>query len=203
MPRVWRVSRSLRADLADWQEVFAGIAMGIDPIAPPRAVKSALEARLFAELRQPFWSRLGLWRGLTAVAGAVAVAFAILYFQPTGQPAGPLHVAEIDAEDGTLTVVALYDAKTGLLTLNRSEGGAADNRALQLWLIAGDNAPVSLGVLPAERRSTHAIPVDLRRAFAGAVLAISDEPAGGSPTGQPTGAVLATGCGDGYLTWWF
>ena len=29
--------------------------------------------------------------------------------------------------------------------------------------------------------------------LAGGVLAISDEPDGGSPTGLPTGAVLATG----------
>jgi len=37
------------------------------------------------------------------------------------------------------------------------------------------------------------VPDDLRRRVAGAVLAISDEPEGGSPTGAPTGDVLAVG----------
>jgi anti-sigma-K factor RskA len=62
-----------------------------------------------------------------------------------------------------------------------------------LWLIAGGNAPVSLGVLPDSGIVALAFPVDLKDQLRGATLAISDEPDGGSPTGQPTGAVLATG----------
>ncbi len=61
-----------------------------------------------------------------------------------------------------------------------------------MWLIAGDDAPVSLGVLP-DGPVRLAIAPDLRPRLAGATLAISDEPPGGSPTGQPSGAVLATG----------
>ena len=63
-----------------------------------------------------------------------------------------------------------------------------------MWLIAdGAGAPVSLGVLPAAQFAELAIPADQIAALAGATLAISDEPLGGSPTGQPTGAILAVG----------
>jgi anti-sigma-K factor RskA len=37
------------------------------------------------------------------------------------------------------------------------------------------------------------LPEALRGTVAGLVLAVSDEPPGGSPTGAPTGAVLAVG----------
>jgi anti-sigma-K factor RskA len=65
---------------------------------------------------------------------------------------------------------------------------------LQLWLIAGNDAPVSLGVLPAQAMVALQVPAAVSARLApDAVLAVSDEPPGGSPTGQPTGAVLAMG----------
>ena len=74
------------------------------------------------------------------------------------------------------------------------KGNARPGRTLELWLIkAGAAQPVSLGVLTAEETSRFTLPEQLASGFAQAVLAISDEPAGGSPTGLPTGAVLATG----------
>ena len=53
--------------------------------------------------------------------------------------------------------------------------------------------PDSLGVLPQDAASRITLPEALRGKLVGSVLAISDEPEGGSPTGAPTGAVLATG----------
>jgi anti-sigma-K factor RskA len=57
-----------------------------------------------------------------------------------------------------------------------------------LWFIAGDNPPVSLGVIPAG-----GITLSLPSVTAGEVLAITVEPAGGSPTGKPTTAPIAVG----------
>ena len=72
-------------------------------------------------------------------------------------------------------------------------GEARPGRALELWLIEGQGAVVSLGLLPDAREGEMIIGTALRARMSGAVLAVSDEPAGGSPTGAPTGAVLATG----------
>ena len=63
---------------------------------------------------------------------------------------------------------------------------------MELWLIPADGVPRSIGVIPvAERTAMVLSPQILAALAAGTTLAISDEPAGGSPTGQPTGAVLA------------
>ena len=102
-------------------------------------------------------------------------------------------MAQVAGEANTVKLVAYYDEAKGELRLNRTEGAAATGRSFELWLIAGQDAPVSLGVLPTANTTRLVVPVNIRAKFKGGVLAISDEPAGGSPTGAPTGAVLATG----------
>jgi anti-sigma-K factor RskA len=61
----------------------------------------------------------------------------------------------------------------------------------ELWVIAGGK-PVSVGVMPRSGELTLSWPKDVPFAE-NLVLAVSMEPAGGSPTGSPTGPVLATG----------
>ena len=67
-------------------------------------------------------------------------------------------------------------------------------RSAELWLIPADGKPRSLGLLTGTKRVSVKLNADLR-ALIGvkAALAVSDEPPGGSPSGQPTGAILASG----------
>jgi anti-sigma-K factor RskA len=129
---------------------------------------------------------------------ALALGAAVLLLVPVPvvgpDSAAPELRADIAAADDTLVIDAAYDAESAALTVTRQQGEAAPGRVLELWLIAGDAAPVSLGVLPEAASARLDVPDPVRDAVApGAVLAVSDEPPGGSPTGQPTGAVLATG----------
>ncbi len=57
-------------------------------------------------------------------------------------------MAQVAAAQGDFKLVAYYDEGKGELRLNRVGGVAASGRSLELWLIAGQDAPVSLGVLP-------------------------------------------------------
>ena len=62
----------------------------------------------------------------------------------------------------------------------------------RLW--PRDGVPRSLGVLAPAEATQIDLKAQVREHFAdGAVLAISMEPEGGSPTGAPTGPVVATG----------
>ena len=64
----------------------------------------------------------------------------------------------------------------------------------ELWLLPADRPPVSLGLLePAGDNRRPLTPEVERMLQAGAMLAVSLEPPGGSPTGQPTGPVVSTG----------
>ena len=69
-----------------------------------------------------------------------------------------------------------------------------DPRAIELWLILPDQRPRSLGLIQPGQPIRLTIPPDLAgRLTPDAALAVSLEPPGGSPTGQPTGPVIASG----------
>jgi anti-sigma-K factor RskA len=180
----------LRALHAAWEEDLAALAGEVPEAAPPAEARRGIEARLFPEARQPFWRRARLLQYALGGAAAAALAWAALTWDIL-QPEPALR-AEIAAEDGALRLSASVDGGTGALRVVREAGAPPPGRVLELWLIAGDAAPVSLGVLEA-REVAVTLPAALRDALPGAVLAVSEEPPGGSPTGAPTGEVLATG----------
>jgi anti-sigma-K factor RskA len=65
---------------------------------------------------------------------------------------------------------------------------------MELWLIPPGDKPHSLGLIDRNRPVTIKVPQDLMSQVSKeAVLAVSLEPPGGSPTGAPTGPVIANG----------
>jgi anti-sigma-K factor RskA len=180
---------ALRRLVAEWEEGFAPLADAVPPVDPPARLKSRIEAAIApAPAPHRRWSG---WLGGILAAGAVAVV--LLLVLPEQQvTAPPSFTASIAATDGTLQLAAALSGDR--LRVERLAGAAPTGRVLELWLIAeGATAPVSLGVLPDAGVADLTVPAALTAAFAGGVLAVSDEPPGGSPTGAPTGTVLATG----------
>ncbi|MGB3406166.1 MAG: anti-sigma factor, partial [Jannaschia sp.] len=96
-----------------------------------------------------------------------------------------LHVDLASAQIG-LSIAAGADEDT--LRIIHLDGTPEPGRVFELWLIAGDAAPVSLALVPASGQIDIPRPEGLAP---GVIFAVSDEPAGGSPTGAPTGDVLA------------
>jgi len=183
---------ALRRLLAEWEEGLAPLADTVPPVDPPARVKARLEAAIAPPAQRRRSSvRLGGWFGGMLAAGVFAVA--VLLVLPLRQVAlPPDFTAAIAATDGTLQLAAALSGDR--LRVERLAGSAPAGRVLELWLIAaGASAPVSLGVLPDAGVADLTVPAALTAAFAGGVLAVSDEPPGGSPTGAPTGTVLATG----------
>lgn len=190
---------TLAAEVRDWDESLASLVPGFSPVEPPRQAWSAIQRRLFDNdermaAKPSLWSSLGFWRGLAALslAGVIGLGIWNLRTAPGG-PEGATVIAQVQSGAANLKLAVAIDAARGELRLNRLQGAPAAGRSFELWLIAGNEAPVSLGVLPADATSKITIPEPLRGKLVGSVLAVSDEPEGGSPTGAPTGAVLATG----------
>jgi len=183
----------LRAEYALWAEDLAALAAAVPAEPVPPAAFRAIEARLFPDERVSLWRRLGLVQAVLAAAVAAVLLLVVTNLGWLSVPPGPTLGAEIAAADQTLILQARFDPATATLTLQRAAGGVAAGRAHQLWLIAGDAVPLSLGLLADAGTTTLTLTPQQAVLLDGAVLAISDEPPGGSPTGQPTGAVLATG----------
>nr|WP_306268790.1 anti-sigma factor [Pararhizobium sp. IMCC3301] len=180
--------------VADWQEDMAGLAETVEPVAPSRAIKPALEARLFGkERKQSLWQRAGLWQGVSFASVAVAGFLAFLLVSLPEPQTGTLYVTELAGENDSLRILAVYNDVTNEIQVTRTDGGAASGRTLELWGIAAGENPVSIGVLPETATARLVLPAGLVTALDGLTLAVSDEPPGGSPTGLPTGDVLAVG----------
>lgn len=190
-------SRALRDEVAAWEAQFAAMAdTEVAAVAPRPTAKAALMRGLFAEappLRPRWWQRAILWQGTTVAALALAVGLGVMVVQRSDTPA-PLLVGEIAAGDDSLRLLVLYDGADGSLRLTRTDGVAPAGRVLELWALTAPDAPaVSLGLLDETGQGVVTVPPRLRDAAGDLTLAISEEPPGGSPTGQPTGQVLALG----------
>ena len=179
---------NLRAELVLWQEHLVTLTDDIAPVAPPEHTFQEIADRLFG-VQQKRWSLTSLLAGAaSAIALAAAVAFVIL---PAPNPSHNDLIAGLVGDEIGLQVDAVFDPDTNTLTVDRLAGGPAEGRVFEIWLIAGDDAPVSLGLLPDAPNGQVQIATELAALFAGGVLALSDEPPGGSPTGAPTGDVVA------------
>ncbi len=183
-----------------WEERLSPINAGYEEHAPPPGALAAIQSRLFAEpqaARSPgFWSSLAFWRGLSAAALAgllLLIALPFIRPEPAVAPAERL-VASLSAEDSDVRYVAVYDGASGEIALSHLSGEHGPDRDFELWVIAGDEPPASLGLVPGGRTVSLPAGQGLREKIeAGSLFAISLEPAGGSPTGAPTGPVVATG----------
>jgi len=181
--------------VADWETRLAPWAEEIAPVAPPAAVWDRIAAALPAQKASSvgWWQSLSFWRGLTAATGALAAASiaALVYFGTL--PSQPPLMAAIEG-GGQRQFVATIDVRRGSIAVVPAAYAADASRVPELWLIPADGKPRAVGLLRADQSVTLVLPADLASlARSNAVLAVSLEPPGGSPTGAPTGPVIAQG----------
>ncbi|EKF41172.1 anti-sigma K factor RskA [Nitratireductor indicus C115] len=204
-----QVSRRIDDDRAfarlveEWEARLAPMAEGFAPVPPPETVKAALDERLFetahAARKPGLWESLAFWRGaaVAALLGLVIVGGLALNgsgWRPGEQDSRLRFVASLTHDDSDVRYLAVYDDATRDVALSHVSGERPQGRDFELWAIEGDEPPISLGVIPSGA-SVHislsgALGEALRR---GAVFAITAEPLGGSPSGAPTGPVVAAG----------
>jgi anti-sigma-K factor RskA len=186
-------------EVAFWEERLGALADQVAPVAPPDRTWSRIARRVKA--RDPFAPQENLWQSLTfwrsfAIGSAVLAAAsigALTFIEISPAPRVPL-LATLGASTGQPTFVAAVNPGGTSLLIVPAALIAADPRAMELWLIpAGDKAH-SLGLVEPGRPVRIDVPRDLvARLNADAALAVSMEPPGGSPSGQPTGPVIASG----------
>jgi anti-sigma-K factor RskA len=178
-----------------WEERLAPLAEEIATVAPPPHVWDRIAGALPDRRPQGggLWQNLVFWRGLTLATGVLAaLCIGALIYLGTLTQRPPL-IAAIDG-GGHHHFVATVDAKRGTIAVVPAAFSADAGRVPELWLIPSDSKPRPLGILRADRTVTITLPAELSPLTeSNAVLAVSLEPPGGSPTGQPTGPVIATG----------
>ncbi|KUP91922.1 anti-sigma-K factor rskA [Tritonibacter horizontis] len=190
-----RHDSALQARVHDWEARLAPLAETIPPVPPPAAVKATILHAVGAtpQPRRNRFARWPIWLGaMTACALIAGLALTVTLRDPSAPL--PAYQTELTGPDQTLVLRAGVFPESQEILIEQQSGAAPDGRVLELWLIAeGASAPVSLGVLAASGTTRLRVSDALAPLLVSGVIAVSDEPPGGSPTGAPTGTVLATG----------
>jgi len=173
---------ALRVD--GWQARLAPLNEAYDAVPPPVALQAQIEARLFPA--QPVPRRRSGWLGGILAGLGVAAVVLVAVALWLGVPGTDTRLqAVLTAEDAPVAFVALWSETEGVLTLRQTAGGPAGEGAdYQLWRIGADGVPQSLGLVQGD------LALALPALAQGEVLAVSLEPAGGSPLPGPSGPVL-------------
>jgi anti-sigma-K factor RskA len=143
--------------------------------------------------RPPLWQNLAFWRRFAFASGVLAAACigALIYLGSVSRE--PLLVAALNG-NGKHALVATIDPRNATILAVPANLVVTGNRVPQLWLIVPGKDPRSLGLIDAKKPMSLAVSSRLvADATTEAALAISLEPPGGSPTGQPTGPLIAVG----------
>ena len=172
-----------------------GVAIGTTPISTTPIGTTPIGTGGPAKVSRFPWPALAAF---TSAIAACLLLFVMLRPEPTvpvSQPTPvprPTSVLVAMLGDAKSPVAAVYDPANGALRVAAGPG-VPHAHVAELWVIGGDGVPHSLGLLSAQPTSLAPKGVDRGRIAPGATLAISVEPRGGSPTGLPTGPVIATG----------
>lgn len=184
--------------LSWWESHMHLLADTVPAVNPPNKVWKNIEAQLFnrkATQHSAWWKNWAF--ASTALATGLAILLVIQMPQSLNdsKPAAVALLATEKSEAGWLlneTKKSDTDVTINAIAL-ASLQLKADN-AFELWLLPADKSkPISLGLLPQQGNNVFKVPKDVIPLMATGLLAVSLEPVGGSPTGQPTGAVLYQG----------
>lgn len=190
------------AEVERWRTQFGGLVSAVPEAAPGDGVFGRIEASIApAPAAVVALPRRWAWPSIAAISSmAAAILFALLITRPAAvvappdRPTAPALLAAAVVPSGKGDAVsAVYDPQAGSLRLTAAALADAKHAA-ELWVIGGDGVPHSLGLLRGGGATALTVaPADRPRLAAAAVLAVSIEPVGGSPTGLPTGPVVAKG----------
>lgn len=191
--------------VALWQRRLSPLAEALPEVAPSAPVWPRIRQALGWDPHLEgqsvgFWSTPRPWQWLS-LGTSLATAFCLfmLLRGPVVEIPKAGHIAvmvsSIRQDDGVTDWTATMDLdRKQIVMVPASAPAVPRGRSTQLWLIPAGKAPISVGVFAPG--STAVLPLSaqlLAQLGPTAALAVSLEPSGGSPTGQPTGPVVARG----------
>jgi anti-sigma-K factor RskA len=192
-----RMDAPLSLRIAWWRDQLSPLA-DRGAVEPPSDLWRGIERRLAANDDAP--RLVSRWR--TAALAATSVAAALVAYIGLAPVPAPVVVTKTVTAPAPMVAMLTGQGGTQIALVVDDQGHLrtapasldAGKRYPELWVIPADGKPRSLGVFDANGRSAHDVAPAMRKMMAdGMTFAVSLEPLGGSPTGLPTGPVVATG----------
>jgi anti-sigma-K factor RskA len=186
----------MRAAVARWEARFYPLARATAPANPPAdmlaRIKAALppraaEAQIIALRRS-----VRRWRSVAAVAGALAASVIVLagpkLLRESQKP--EVYVAAVNRGGDAPALIVRVDLASGRVFVRPVAAEAPAGKSLELWYIGQGARPRSMGLVGAAAEN---LPLPSGATLEKAKFAVTVEPAGGSPTGDPTGPIVYAG----------
>lgn len=185
----------VQARIRAWEQRLNPLAETVGAQTPPPRVRAAVLRALpnpgYADAREIDGLRVRLrrWRIAAGGAGLLAAGLALfLAVGPSRAPSGGRYLAVVQGGGTLPALIVQVDMRTGLAQVRPVGAEAPADRSLELWYV-GAQGPRPLGLVGAGQSQVR-LPAGTAP---DGVIAVSVEPPGGSPTGQPTGPVVYTG----------
>lgn len=196
--------------IADWEKRLHPLTAAVPPVQPPARLWTAIEAaiapaatairpprRPVTDASQALKKRVTFWRlstfgtGLALAASIAALVTVGPWFQPK---ATTQYVAVVNAGGELPALIVNVDTKAGSVSVRQVAAAAPSNKSLELWYIGAGQQPRSMGTMGGVGSVIRASTAGFSGfAPAEVIFAVTEEPPGGSPTGQPTGPVVYSG----------
>ena len=192
--------------VSQWEARLAPLAEAVPSLAPPPELFARLVDRLPAAAGPEEFAndnilimrrQIRVWRGVAAVASALAAVLALWIvgrdFAPTHAPE-QTYVAVLQHGADQPSFVVSLDLANRRMAVMPLATSAPPGKSYELWMIGGDQAkPRSMGLVDAQAPLHPHLPDVDKAVLSNATYAVTVEPQGGSPTGQPTSAPLFVG----------
>lgn len=184
-----RFERALREEpaasqrLRYWETNFSPRYAGMIEIQPSPKVWKRLEKTL--GFGRPSWFRRAAWPIAVTAALILIVGVQLARQQPE-----TVQIAQLSGKAATVSAHLSRDGRTLVLHADRPVI-AGPAQSYELWLLTPQGDVLSLAVL-GSLDARFGLPERYRGNLRGR-LAVSVEPAGGSPSGKPTGPVILVG----------
>ncbi len=201
---------SLRDAVSQWEACLMPMADQIPSVTPPERVwkkiidrVNGIQTPALARINQQktanrrtgwrFFDSLLFWRNLGISASTLVVVLSIgLFAGNSWQAHEPMMTAVLE-EDGVARMVIEQPKADMLMVKMVKPWKTASTKSLQLWVMPKDGPARSIGIINQDG-STKIRMQDLSGMLDnGLSFAVTKEPFGGSPTGQPTGMILCKG----------
>lgn len=209
LDRRYESDHAFARSVESWRRHLVAIDATATPLPPSTQVWSRIEAALSVpgaaataaslptvrglDMLRGWWNSLPVWRG-TALAGALAAVLLAIGLNGALDRARrqPVMVAVLmtDSSVAAAVVNTFADGRVEMLPLQSIQ--VPEGKALEIWTL-WDRAigPRSVGLI--DRARTTPLRLDRLPLGVDQLFEITLEPASGSPTGRPTGPIIAKG----------
>lgn len=198
--RLEETDAAFASDVARYRATLSELDMTAPEIAPSSQLFQRIERSIAAAPLRPapiqrsglmaFVQSLLVWRLAAGFASAAACFLAVALYLA---PAAPVLVAVLETGDGRPAAVVNIAADGTATLIPLQVFDVPSERVIQVWTLQSrEQGPVSVGLMSQART----LRLDLNRLGmpqAGHLFEMTLEPAGGSPTGRPTGPILVKG----------